>query len=352
MSLTRLARAAALVCTFLLALASTSPLAASSGWGTPGPPGVRATAVGAAGDDDARAYAAATSLESGTSVLYRTDDAGATWTPLIEASGADTYAEIFPDPRDGNRVFAAAQKGNGLTDVYRSLDRGANWATVLTISTRCVPSFAAGAGADALVLTCGTRLFRTGDAGISWEEPVAPFTAATRLAPGPAGTLYAWEVTRIFRSTNGGVSWTQTGQAPAACPGLLGLDADPSAPGTLVAGVGQLGTGGFQCGGVFRSTDAGASWTASSIASVYVTDVAYAPGGGRVYACATSITGLLPPGGVYVSGDGGRTFGGTGLPSTSALELAVSASGAAVYAATPLGVFARDVRPTRRLPER
>jgi hypothetical protein len=345
MSLGRFARV-------LVLISAATPLLALSGWGTPGPPGTRATAVGAAGDDDSRAYAAATTLESGTSVLYRTDDAGLTWTPLIEASGADSYAEVFPDPRDGNRVFASAQKGNGLTDVYRSLDRGGNWSTVLTISTRCVPSFAAAGGPDALVLTCGTRVFRTSDAGLSWDEPAAPFTAATRLAPGPAGTLYAYELTRVFRSTNGATTWTEVGQAPAACPGLLALDADPSAPGTLLAGVGLLGTGGFQCGGVFRSTDSGASWAVSSIASVYVTDVAFAPSGGRVYACASSIPGLLPPGGVYVSGDGGRTFGGTGLPSAGALEIAVSASGAAVYAATPLGVFARDVRATRRLPQR
>ncbi len=336
----------------LLTLAAPAVLAAS-GWITSGPEGVRANAVSAAGDDDARAYAAATILESSTSALYRTDDAGQSWTALIETARGDSYAQVFADPRDGNRVFAALQRGNGTTNVDRSLDRGEHWNTVLTISTRCVPSFATGAGPDSLLLTCGTRFFRTADAGVNWEEPPTPFGESVRLASAPGGVFYAYGPSQVFRSANGGASWTAAGGPPPACPGLLSLRIDPANPAVFLAGTGVLGGGGFQCGGVYRSVDSGATWAAPSLSGVYVTDLAVDPADAtRVYACASYVAGILPPGGVFVSGDGGRTFSSLNLPTTGALELAVSATGNLAHAATPVGVYEYRVRRTRLVPAR
>ena len=337
---------------WLLALSAPAALA-QSGWVTSGPEGVRANAVTAPGDDDARAYAAAAILDSSTSALYRTDDAGQTWTALIESNRGDSYAQVFADPRDGSRVFAALQRGNGTTDIVRSTDLGENWSTILTVSTRCVPSFAIGAGADSLLFTCGTRFFRTPDAGLTWEEPPTPFTENVRLTTAPGGVLIAYSVSRIFRSVTGGTSWTETGGAPPDCTGLLALRVDPSAPSVFLAGTGVIGGGGFECGGVYRSTNGGANWSAPSLSGVYVTDLSGDPtDAARVWACASSIAGILPPGGVYVSADGGLSFSNTHLPAAGALELAVSSTGSLVHAATPLGVYERGVRRTRVVPPR
>jgi photosystem II stability/assembly factor-like uncharacterized protein len=336
-----------------LAILSAPAAIVLPGWDTSGPAGTRATSVSAAPDDDRRAYAAATILESSTSALYRTDDGGRSWTGLVEAGTGDAFSEIFADPRDGNRVFASAQHGNGVTDVYRSDDRGENWGTILSLSTRCVPSFAAGGAPDSLYLTCGTRFLRTPDAGNSWDEPATPFTENVRLAAGPAGVLYAYAPSRLFRSDNLGTSWVQGSAPPAACPSFLSLAADPSGPQVLLAGTGVIGAGGFQCGGVYRSTDGGTSWGAASLSGVYVTDVVFDPAQpNRVYASASFIAGILPPGGVYASTDGGRSFSNARLPATGALELAVSATGRIVYAATALGVYQEAARRPRLVPVR
>ncbi len=332
----------------LLTVLAASAASALPGWETAGPPGTRANAVSASPGDDRHVYAAASILESSTSALYRSDDGGQIWTALVEAPRGDSYSEVFADPRDANRVFASAQKATGVTDVYRSLDRGDTWSTVLTVSTRCVPSFTAGTGPDSLLLTCGTRLLRTENAGLTWDEPATPFTENVRLTSGPGGNLYAYSLTRIFRSTTGGSSWTEAGAAPSACPGLLALLVEPSHAAVLIAGTGLLGAAGFQCGGVFQSDNGGVAWTAASLSGVYVTDVAFDRADPtRVYACASYVAGILPRGGVYVSGDGGRSFADLRLPTTGALELAVSASGRLVYAATALGVYERGVRRTR-----
>jgi len=340
----------AALCLFALL---TPAVAVRAAWQTSGPEGTRANAVSAAGEDSALAYAAATILESSTSVLYRTVDGGQSWAALAEASRGDSYAQIFADPRLAGRVFAALQRGNGTTDIQRSIDRGDHWDTVLTVSSRCVPSFDPGAGEDSLLFTCGSRFFRTSDAGLSWEELTTPFTENVRLTAGGGGALYAYSLSRIFRSVTGGSSWVEAGAAPAACPGLLSLRIDPADPSAFLAGTGVIGARGFQCGGVYRSVDAGATWSAPGLSGVYVTDLAFDPTDpSRMYAGASYIAGILPPGGVYVSGDGGRTFGNLRLPMTGALDLAVSANGSLVHAATSLGVYEDSIRKTRVVPPR
>ena len=330
-----------------LAILAAPAAIAVSGWETFGPAGTRVNSVSAAGDADGRAYAAATILESSTSALYRTDDAGRTWTGLIEAGAGDAFSGIFADPRNAQRVFASAQRGQGATEIYRSDDRGENWGTILSLTARCVPSMVAGGAPDSLYLTCGTRFLRTIDAGNTWDEPATPFTENVRLTSGP-GALYAYGPSRVFRSDNLGTTWVQGAAPPAACPSFLSLAVDPVDPQALLAGTGVIGAGGFQCGGVYRSSNRGTTWSSPGLTGVYVTDVTFdSDDSSRAYAAASFIAGILPPGGVYASGDGGRSFSSTRLPASGALEVAVSATGRLLYAATPLGVYQQTVRRTQ-----
>jgi len=57
-----------------LAIVAVPAAVVVSSWSTGGPAGTRANSVSAAPDDDLRAYASVTILESATSALYRTDD--------------------------------------------------------------------------------------------------------------------------------------------------------------------------------------------------------------------------------------------------------------------------------------
>ena len=123
---------------------------------------------------------------------------------------------------------------------------------------------------------------------------------------------------------------------------------DPGNTLRYVGGVGMLGTGGFQCGGVYTSNDGGQSWTPSDLSGVYVTDVRLDPTDPKTaYACASFISGLLPKGGVWRSTDGGHTWDSLRLPVKGALRLAVSSDGSLVHAATPSGAYDLGLRKTR-----
>jgi len=342
-----------LVLVAALAVSAATTAAAAPYWSTSGPPLPLVNSVAAAPDVDDVVYATGSQLEAKESAIYESVDGGSTWTPLVQAPQGDYWSEVFVDPRETGRLFAGAQTSGQTTTIYRSTDRGQVWNIILTISTVCGPSFAAGHGADSLLIACGTRFFHTPDAGLTWDERPTPFTETTKLTPGPASALYAYGASRIFRSADEGMSWLDAGNAPAACPGILSLRVDPGNALHYVAGVGALGTSGFRCGGVFTSVNAGVSWTASDLSGVYVTDVRLDPSDPHgMFACASYIAGILPKGGVWRSSDDGQTWQTLHLPVNGALRLSVSAEGSAVHAATPTGAYDLALRKTRVVPPR
>jgi photosystem II stability/assembly factor-like uncharacterized protein len=342
----------------LLALIAASCAAAAAqpvqvgGWQTSGPELYQANALATAPGDDGTVYAGSSIYEVSQSAIFVSTDAGRDWRVLVETVQGDFFSEILVDPRGSPAIYAGAS-GGGVTNVYRSADGGATWPIVETVSPACSPSLAAGSTAGTVLMSCGKRLFRTRDAGSTWETLSPPFTEPTRLTAAAGGGLLAYGTTGIFRGLSDGDSWTQIATAPPACSGLNVLTEDPSNPGVFFAGTGLLGSGGFQCGGVFRSTNAGATWTPTGLSGVYVTDVLVDPNNpSQVYASAGYLAGILPKGGAYASSDAGATWQTLTLPALGALQLSLSRSGGVLYAATSLGVFEHTFRRTRSVPPR
>jgi hypothetical protein len=324
----------------------TAPMSIAS-WSTAGPELSQVNAVSPDPFADAVVYATGSLFAASQSAVFGSEDGARSWQPLQQAPSGEFFAEVYADPRGGGRVFAGSQATGAGTRFSRSTDSGLTWSALMTIPEICVPSFAPGPGADAIVVACGTRAFASPDAGATWSEPANPFTEPTKVTAAPGGVVLAYGTTAFFRSADGGATWTPAGSAPSACPGFLALRADPSNASVLLAGTGVIG-GGFQCGGVFRSADGGATWAATGLSGVYVTDVRFgAAGSGAAYACASYIAGVLPRGGAWSSADGGATWENLRLPTGNALKIAASKSGRHVYAATPLGVYVRTERRTR-----
>lgn len=324
----------------LFAAASSRALAQGAGWETYGPPLFQVGAV-ATPADNAAVYAASSDFAAGQSAIFRSPDGGLTWTTVVAAAAGEFYSDILVDPGNPATLYAGAPGNASTTQIYNSLNTGTSWHLGLTIPSYCVPSFAPGDAAGTAFVSCGTSLFRTTDSGQSWQPLVNPLSESTRLTAGPAGLLVAYGPTRIFRSVNSGDSWTPAGSAPGTCAGLNALRVSPASANALVAGTGVSGAAGFQCGGIFRSEDGGASWTAGSLSGVFVTDVEIDPNDtARVYASAGFISGVLPTGGVFASLDGGSGWTDMDLPLNGAARLALSSRGDRLYAATSLGVYA------------
>ncbi|MFQ5811469.1 MAG: glycosyl hydrolase, partial [Armatimonadota bacterium] len=170
--------------------------------------------------------------------VYRSNDAGKTWTHLgLEKTRAISRIRIHP--KDPDVVYVAAQGAPyGPTEergIYRSTDGGATWEQVLFVSER--------AGASELSIDpTNPRILYAG----FWDHLRRPWVVESG-GPGSG----------IWKSTDGGDTWTKLEKGMPKLMGKTAVAVSPADPERVWALIEAEG----DRGGLYRSDDAGASWT-------------------------------------------------------------------------------------------
>ena len=177
---------------------------------------------------------------------------------------------------------------------------------------------------------------------------VDPFSPSTIYAV-TAGT---GPYVEVLKSTDGGASWTLTGAPVGSLPlDSIQVSTDPNAPGTVYAALGHCfyRFPMFCGGGVYRSGDGGASW--SAIRSGMVSDIVEdSLSAGTLYAIETLVVPdpVFPGHGSFVvsaikSLDSGSTWEDLSLPGSFPSALAVDpVHEGRLLAGTAQGVFQSD----------
>lgn len=143
--------------------------------------------------------------------IWRTDDAGQTWTSLFDRGASSAIGAIAIAPSNPNIIYAGGgqpeprydvQSGRGI---YKSVDGGATWSDLGLADTRYI--------------------------GRIWVSPVNP----NIVVVGAVGHFFGPSKARgIYRSTDGGRTWTHP-FAPDGFTGVNDLVSDPLNPRTLFA---------------------------------------------------------------------------------------------------------------------
>src|SRR6478735_2255237 len=226
--------------------------------------------------------------------LWKTTDGGQTWQPMSDrffkssSVGAVALAESNPDivyvGMGETELRGNVLQGDG---VYKSTDAGKTWTHVglektLTVARIRVHPwnsdvvYVAALG-DPYAPNPERGVFKTVDGGKTWRRILFrdDKTGAVDLSMDPKNpdVLYAglWEVSRtphslssggpgsgLFKSTDGGEHWTEITKNPGLPKpiwGKVGVTVSP-ADGSRVYAIIEAADG-----GVFRSDDAGATWT-------------------------------------------------------------------------------------------
>jgi photosystem II stability/assembly factor-like uncharacterized protein len=107
-------------------------------------------------------------------------------------------------------------------------------------------------------------LYQTTDAAGHWNDLGVPSVTILAVDPRNSSTLYGANNNTLYKSTDGGLTWSKPGPGlPGPCGPLpFSFVMDPSNTSTLYAGC--QGTNSNGGGGLFKSTDGGATWNAAS----------------------------------------------------------------------------------------
>jgi photosystem II stability/assembly factor-like uncharacterized protein len=282
--------------------------------------------------------------------VWKTDDAGRTWQGLFQNEGSASVGALAIAPSDPRILYAGTGQVTARYDiasgdgVYRSADGGRTWTHAGLRDSGAIGRFLIDPRDPDVVLAAAfghvfgpnpeRGVFRTEDGGKTWTRTlfVDEDTGAVDLASDPADPSLVYAATwqdrnypwlsyfqpslgpgsGVFKSSDGGKTWTRIrGNGwPSQPLGRIGLAA---APGGLVYAVvdAQVESGNVSHkpappspGGLFRSDDAGATWTRTSdedwLENDYFGRITVDPGNrDRLYATGQSIR---------MSADGGKTW--------------------------------------------
>ncbi|MFP3941055.1 MAG: WD40/YVTN/BNR-like repeat-containing protein [Thermoanaerobaculia bacterium] len=210
--------------------------------------------------------------------VFRSDDGGASWTRVRERTGL-----LAVSPDDPSTVHLATEEG-----LETSRDGGDTWQQAAPYPRADLVELggldalaAAPSEPDTLYVAAGFSgvdqvpfellILRSDDAGATWEAIEVADLGGGRVKdlvvhPREPDLLYLAGSAGVQRSTDGGRTWEARSQGLPSAPAgsgarfpVLALAIDPVTPDVLHAAFEARPTEGVP-GGVFRSSDAGATW--------------------------------------------------------------------------------------------
>ena len=207
-------------------------------------------------DSEGTLYAA------GLGGLFKSADQGSTWSVIPFFRPASTLSALVFDPHDPGTIYAADNSG-----VSRSTDGAASWSAASS-GIRAISVFSMAIDPktpDTLYAGVFDGLFKSTDRGKSWAAAVSGMTlfqyfsssiVTIAIDPKNRSNLYAGTAgdncVGVFRSLDAGMTWSDHG-ATGLNDCVFAITIDPQNPCTLYAVT--------YFRGLVKSTDAGESWT-------------------------------------------------------------------------------------------
>ena len=227
--------------------------------------------------------------------VWKTDDYGRTWDPIFDDAPTGSVGDIGVSESNPNVIYVGTGEGLHRPDlgvgdgIFKSINGGKSWEHVGLGDVQQVGRLIVHPGNPDIVFVAGLGhpygsneergVFRTKDGGKTWDKVLYldQYTGAIQVEfdPNNPAIIYAdmwehqegpWENAKfsgpksgLYKSTDGGETWKKlTDGLPSAEQGLgrIGIGISKSNSNVIFATVQA-----DEKGGIYKSTDAGSSWT-------------------------------------------------------------------------------------------
>ena len=181
-----------------------------------------------------------------TGGLFRSDDAGVTWTRVsgADATRGESLLFLASSPHAPLTVF-----GGSRSSLWRSADGGKTWVPVSNAPI-AGQLLALSFGTDGLYIATSSGLHKTVDGGKTWHQLAVPLSSALRSMQLSSGTLFAAANSTAALSRDGGQTWMACGD-PSTAVDWYGFSAKAESPLVIAA----------TSHGLLRSTDSCKTWS-------------------------------------------------------------------------------------------
>lgn len=228
----------------------------AAGWQPVGPYGGSATAIAVDPSNSSVLL-----LGARNSLLYRSEDAGATWRRLpFPRHFLGTVSAVAVDPGNPDRYYAAVSAAHSYYGgLWMSDDAGRNWTLCEDLQGKSAEAIAIWTK-DPRIVVVGTRdgVWRTRDGGARWERISAPWNhelriiTAVAIDPVNPDIIYAGTTHLPWKTTDGGKDWKIIHTGMLDDSDVFSIFIDPLRPSLVLASA---------CSGIYRSENAGEKWT-------------------------------------------------------------------------------------------
>ncbi|MEJ7618864.1 MAG: YCF48-related protein [Pyrinomonadaceae bacterium] len=191
--------------------------------------------------------------------MYTSNDGGASWSRIPSFNYPTLYIDhIIVDPRASKTLYVGAHRHKNPGGFFKTTDGGQTWTQAKDLKGEALHSLTQSSKTpDILVAGTNTGIFRSQDAGESWERlPTATTQGlinveSLAIDPRDPNVIYAGTWYLPYKSSDGGQTWKIIKNGMIDDSDVFAIDIDPRNPDHVIASA---------CSGIYDSRDAGETW--------------------------------------------------------------------------------------------
>ncbi|SMC46904.1 thrombospondin type 3 repeat-containing protein [Cellulophaga tyrosinoxydans] len=205
--------------------------------------------------------------------IWKSTNSGSSWVNLFDDFPQIGVSGIAIDPNNSDIIYIATGDDDAADSysigVYKSNDGGLTWNETGLNPSNTTINFLANeividpSNSNILWLGTNNGLFKSTDAGNSWEVKQNGDIKDFKLKPGDSNTIYAVSSTQFFKSVNGNTFTTITSALPASS-GRLVLGTSPADPSVVYILSANTSINEYKFQGIYKSVDSGNTFTKTS----------------------------------------------------------------------------------------